>query len=135
MQSSPVLQTVFFSEIVFKNEDLIMTLLPQSSDKWFYLVRSSFPILKLIQFLRIPIWKTFSKYIFKVKKSGSSFLNSIPEKNTDYAEDCFAIFLNYQSENKRLDRYLGLRVTCLVVYGRFAIWTKTLFKSKFYCPL
>ena len=33
----------------------------------------------------------------------------------DYADDCFAIFLNYQSENKRLDRYLGLRVTCLVV--------------------
>ena len=36
-------------------------------------------------------------------------------KNMDYAEDCFAIFLNYQSENKRLDQYLCLLITCLVV--------------------
>ena len=51
-----------------------------------------------------------------VKKSGSSFLNSISEKIQIAAEDCFAIFLNYHSENiKRLDQYLCLLVTCLVV--------------------
>ena len=52
-----------------------------------------------------------------VKETGlqSSFLNSSSEKNMDYADDCFAIFLNYQSENKRLDQYLCLLVTCLVV--------------------